>query len=84
MVRGPNPDHARRRALRWHGAIGIGNGRRPRSPSTASGGIRAKNFLTTTGPQKFLHDAFSLESVRSLEVIRGRDVVALERVKVTA
>ena len=53
------------------------------TPAVTVNGIewnsREKNFLTTTGPQKFLHDAFSLESVR-LEVIRGRDVVALERV----
>jgi hypothetical protein len=40
---------------------------------------REKNYLTTRGPEKFLHDAFSLESVH-LELIRGRDVVALERV----
>jgi hypothetical protein len=37
-----------------------------------------KNYLTTTGGGKFLPEPFSLESA-SLEVLRGRDVVALER-----
>ena len=37
-----------------------------------------KNYLTTLGVSKFLPEAFSLESVK-LEVLQGRDVVALER-----
>jgi beta-lactamase regulating signal transducer with metallopeptidase domain len=37
-----------------------------------------KNYLTTLGPEKFLPETFSLESV-DLDVIEGRDVVALER-----
>jgi len=37
-----------------------------------------KNYLTTIGPVKFLPESFSLESA-DLEVIQGRDVVALER-----
>jgi hypothetical protein len=37
-----------------------------------------KNYLTTAAPAKFLPEPFSLESVR-LEIIQGRDVVALER-----
>lgn len=39
---------------------------------------QAKNFLTTIGPEAFLPESFSLESVE-LDVIQGRDVVALER-----
>lgn len=37
-----------------------------------------KNYVTTTGTSKFVPEAFSLDSVH-LEVIKGRDVVALER-----
>jgi hypothetical protein len=37
-----------------------------------------KSYLTTIGPVKFLPESFSLDSV-DLEVIEGRDVVALER-----
>jgi len=37
-----------------------------------------KNYLATTGPAKFLPESFSLESV-DLDVIKGRDIVALER-----
>jgi len=37
-----------------------------------------KNYVTAVGETKFLPEAFSLESV-NLEVIQGRDVVALER-----
>jgi len=37
-----------------------------------------KNYLTTTGAVSFLPEAYSL-SAASLEVIEGRDVVALER-----
>jgi hypothetical protein len=37
-----------------------------------------KNYVTTTGTSKFLPETFSLDSVQ-LEVIQGRDVVALER-----
>lgn len=39
---------------------------------------RQKNYLTTAGAAQFLPEAFSLEAV-SLEVIKARDVVALER-----
>jgi len=39
---------------------------------------RQKNYLTTTGAVAFLPETFSLEAVR-LEIIGGRDVVALER-----
>jgi hypothetical protein len=39
---------------------------------------REKNYLTTTGAVAFLPERFSLEAVR-LEIIGGRDVVALER-----
>jgi hypothetical protein len=38
----------------------------------------AKNYLTTTGAVSFLPDKYSLTSA-SLEVIQGRDVIALER-----
>lgn len=38
----------------------------------------AKNFMTTTGAVSFLPEQFSLADAR-LEVIAGRDVVALER-----
>ncbi len=37
-----------------------------------------KNYLTAAGTAKFLPETFSLDSVR-LEVIKARDVVALER-----
>jgi|GEM_PF-1259659 len=37
-----------------------------------------KSYLTAVGPEKFLPDSFSLTSVR-LDVVEGRDVVALER-----
>jgi hypothetical protein len=37
-----------------------------------------KNYMTTTGPMKFLPETFSLEAVE-LETIQGRDVVAVER-----
>jgi len=37
-----------------------------------------KNYLTTTGQVAFLPDAYSLEAV-SLEIVEGRDVIALER-----
>jgi hypothetical protein len=37
-----------------------------------------KNYLSSIGAVKFLPESFSLESVE-LEVIKGRDVVALER-----
>jgi hypothetical protein len=39
---------------------------------------REKNFLTTVGASAFLPERFSIEAV-SLEIIEGRDVVALER-----
>jgi len=39
---------------------------------------RQKNYLTTLGARRFLPESFSLDSV-ALEVIHGRDVVALER-----
>jgi hypothetical protein len=39
---------------------------------------REKNYLTTTGAVAFLPETFSLEAVQ-LEIIGGRDVVALER-----
>jgi hypothetical protein len=39
---------------------------------------RQKNYLTTAGTAKLLPESFSLESV-SLEVIKARNVVALER-----
>jgi hypothetical protein len=39
---------------------------------------REKNYVTTVGTAKFLPEAFSLDTV-NLEVIRARDVVALER-----
>jgi hypothetical protein len=39
---------------------------------------RTKNYLSVIAPGKFLPESFSLESV-DLEVIKGRDVVALER-----
>jgi hypothetical protein len=39
---------------------------------------RQKNYLTTAGSAKFLSESYSLEAV-SLEVLNGRDVVALER-----
>jgi len=39
---------------------------------------RQKNYLTTVGARKFLPEPFSLDSV-DLEVIQGRDIVALER-----
>ncbi len=39
---------------------------------------KEKNYLTTVGLAKFLPEAFSLESVK-VEVLQGRDVVALER-----
>ena len=39
---------------------------------------REKNYLTTTGTAAFLPEKYSLENVR-LEVIAGRDVVALEK-----
>ena len=39
---------------------------------------REKNYLTTTGLVAFLPEAYSLEAA-SLEIIEGRDVVALER-----
>jgi hypothetical protein len=39
---------------------------------------REKNYLTTTGAVAFLPETFSLDAVR-LEIIGGRDVVALER-----
>jgi len=41
---------------------------------------REKNYLTTKGPLKFLPETFSLEDAR-LEVVAGRDVIALERAK---
>jgi hypothetical protein len=37
-----------------------------------------KNYVTTTGTSKFLPETFSLDSVH-LEVIQGRDIIALER-----
>lgn len=37
-----------------------------------------KNYLSSVGPMPFLPETFSLESV-DLDVIKGRDVVALER-----
>ena len=37
-----------------------------------------KGYMTTVGPEKFLPESFSLESV-DLDVIEGRDVVAIER-----
>ena len=37
-----------------------------------------KNYVTTTGPLKFLPETFSIDSVH-LEIIQGRDIVALER-----
>jgi beta-lactamase regulating signal transducer with metallopeptidase domain len=37
-----------------------------------------QSYLATVGPEKFLPESFSLESV-DLEVIEGRDVVAIER-----
>lgn len=40
----------------------------------------AKNFLTTTGAVSFLPPKYSLSEAR-LEVIRGRDIVAMERSK---
>ncbi len=39
---------------------------------------RQKNYMTTAGTVKFLPDRFSLDNV-SLQRIKGRDVVALER-----
>src|SRR5208282_3493036 len=39
---------------------------------------RQKNYLTTLGARRFLPESFSLDSV-ALEVIHGRDVLALER-----
>lgn len=39
---------------------------------------REKNYLTTTGAVAFLPERYSLETV-SLEIIEGRDVIALER-----
>ncbi len=39
-----------------------------------------KNYLTTAGTAKFLPAPFSLETA-DLEIIKGRDVVALERSK---
>jgi hypothetical protein len=39
---------------------------------------REKNYLTTTGAVTFLPERYSLEDV-GLEVIEGRDVIALER-----
>jgi hypothetical protein len=39
---------------------------------------KEKNYVTTRGASKFLPETFSLDSV-SLEMIQGRDVVALER-----
>lgn len=37
-----------------------------------------KNYLTTQGTDRFLPEAFSLDAI-SFEMIRGRDVIALER-----
>lgn len=39
---------------------------------------REKNYLTTTGAVAFLPESYSLEAA-SLEIIQGRDVIALER-----
>jgi hypothetical protein len=39
-----------------------------------------KNYMSVAGPEKFLPQSFSLESAE-LEVIKGRDVVALERTR---
>ena len=39
---------------------------------------REKNYLTTTGAVAFLPEKYSLEAV-GLEIIEGRDVIALER-----
>jgi hypothetical protein len=39
-----------------------------------------KNYVSTIGPMKFLPESFSLESA-DLDVIKGRDVVALERTR---
>lgn len=55
----------------------------PPGPVTVNGTTwsqLAQNFLTTASDQKFLPEPFSLDSA-TLEVLRGRDVVAMEHTK---